>query len=233
MNEFQQVEILKSPPKQLLSQLGHWKYSIYFNKKEPRLKRPLDFCLSLAMLMVSMPLWLFIALAIKIDDRGPIFYRQKRWGRNGETFYVIKFRSMKVYEKSRIIPAKANDNRITRVGRFLRATGLDELPQLINILKGEMSFVGPRSLAVGELIYNGNGYVFYEDIPGFWERLCVRPGLTSIATIFRPKDIPPHKKFRYDLLYIRKMSFLFDLKLIFLSFIISFLGRWERRGRKI
>jgi len=101
--------------------------------------------------------------------------------------------------------ATENDPRITRVGRILRAMGLDELPQLLNIFWGEMSFVGPRSLAIGEVVRDEKGHtVQYEDIPGFRERLRARPGLTGLATIYVRKDIPPRHKFRYDLLYIRK-----------------------------
>ncbi|MBW1717674.1 MAG: sugar transferase, partial [Deltaproteobacteria bacterium] len=124
--------------------------------------------------------------------------------------------------------------RITRVGRILRSTGLDELPQLINIFKGEMSFVGPRSLAVAEIVQDEKGHVVnYEDISGFYERLSVRPGLTGLATIYIPKDAPPRRKFHYDLLYIRKQSLWLDLRLIFLSFWISFRGKWETRGKKM
>jgi lipopolysaccharide/colanic/teichoic acid biosynthesis glycosyltransferase len=129
--------------------------------------------------------------------------------------------------------AKENDPRVNGVGRILRATGLDELPQLLNIFKGDMSFVGPRSLAVGEIVKDGKGNVVeYEDVPFFRERLSVRPGLTGLATVYLPKDVPPLRKFRYDLLYIRKQSFWLDLRLIFLSFWISFRGKWETRGKK-
>lgn len=130
--------------------------------------------------------------------------------------------------------ARKNDPRITCVGRFLRAAGLDELPQILNIFKGEMSFVGPRALAVGEILYDEKGQrVNYEKIPDFWRRLSVRPGLTGISTIYKAKDISPRKKFRYDLLYIRKQSFWLDLRLIAMSFWISFRGKWENRDKKI
>jgi lipopolysaccharide/colanic/teichoic acid biosynthesis glycosyltransferase len=130
--------------------------------------------------------------------------------------------------------ARENDRRVTRVGRILRAMGLDELPQIINILLGQMSFVGPRSLAVGEIVEDEQGRALaYETVPGFWERLMVRPGLTGLATIYIPKDATPRRKFRYDLYYIRKQSFWFDLRLIVLSFWISFRGKWESRGRKV
>ena len=97
-----------------------------------------------------------------------------------------------------------------------------------------MSFVGPRSLAVGEIVKDEKGSIFkYEDMPGFMERLRVRPGLTGLATIYVRKDISPRRKFRYDLLYIRRQSFWLDVRLIALSFWISFRGKWETRGRKV
>ena len=116
---------------------------------------------------------------------------------------------------------------------MLRATALDELPQLLNIWKGEMSFVGPRALPINERQHREeSGEVPDEQIPGFQERLRVPPGLTGIAQIYAPRDVPRRHKFRYDLLYVRRQSFWFDLKLIVLSFWITFRGAWERRGGK-
>ena len=204
--------------------------------REPFLKRPLDILISSLMLLFSMPISIVVAIAIKLEDGGPVFYRQRRWGRFGKQFTVLKFRTMvqDSDEKFGLKQAKENDQRITRVGRVLRAAGLDELPQIINILRGEMSFVGPRALAVNEIIYNENGKrVEYEKTPGFSQRLFARPGLTSLATIYIPKDSPAHRKFRYDLYYIRKLSFGLDLRLIALSFWISFRGKWETRQKKV
>jgi len=203
---------------------------------EPLLKRPLDIALSLLMLLLSSPISILVAIIIKLEDRGPVFYRQQRWGRFGKRFSVLKFRTMIADADKRfgLQQAVENDQRITRVGQLLRATGLDELPQIINILRGEMSFVGPRALAVGELIYDETGKrLDYEQVRGFIERLAARPGLTSLATIYIPKDSPAHRKFRYDTLYIRKQSFLLDVRLIALSFWISFRGRWETRQNKV
>lgn len=204
--------------------------------REPSLKRPLDVTLSFLMLLLSAPLSILVAIMIKLEDGGPIFYRQRRWGRHGQRFSVLKFRTMiaEADRKFGLKQAEENDQRITKVGRLLRATGLDELPQIINILRGEMSFVGPRALAVGEIIYDGTGKrLEYEQVRGFIERLAVRPGLTSVATIFIPKDSVAQRKFRYDLLYIRKQSFRLDLYLILLSFWISFRGKWETRQKKL
>ena len=203
--------------------------------REPLLKRPLDVILSAFMLLLSLPVSLPIAFAIKMEDGGPVFYRQERWGRGGTRFRAYKFRTMIASSDQEfgLKQATENDPRITRIGRVLRAMGLDELPQLLNILWGEMSFVGPRSLAIGEIVKDEKGRVVkYENIPGFWERLRVRPGLTGLATIYIPKDATPRRKFRYDLLYIRKQSFWIDLRLITLSFWISFRGKWETRGKK-
>ena len=204
--------------------------------REPLLKRPLDVLISLTMLLMSVPLSLLVAIAIKLEDGGPVFYRQWRWGRLGKKLTVLKFRTMipDSDKKFGLRQAKENDQRITRVGRILRGCGMDELPQIINILRGEMSSVGPRALAVGEIIFDKNGRrVEYEKTPGFHRRQVARPGLTSLATIFILKDSPAHRKFRYDLYYIRKLSFGLDLRLIALSFWISFRGKWETRQRKV
>ncbi|MBW2175163.1 MAG: sugar transferase [Deltaproteobacteria bacterium] len=206
-------------------------------RKEPFLKRPLDVVLTGVMLILSLPVVLPIALLIKLGDGGgPLFYVQKRWGRNGTRFKAFKFRTMvpDSDDKFGVIPATEKDHRVTRIGLVLRAMGLDELPQVLNILRGDMSFVGPRSLAVGEPVTNRKGQtVQYENIAGFRERLSVRPGLTGVATIYIRKDSPPERKFRYDLLYVRKQSIWLDIHLIALSFWISFLGRWETRSRKL
>jgi len=204
--------------------------------KEPISKRMFDIVLSGIMIFLSIPVFFPIAFAIRLEDGGPVFYRQKRYGKKETRFNVFKFRTMVPDSDQRfgITQAGENDIRITRIGRILRAMGLDELPQILTILTGKMSFVGPRSLAVGEIINDTKGRrLHYEDIPGFRERLRVRPGLTGLATIYIPKDASPRRKFRYDMLYIRKQSFCLDLYLIALSFFISFRGKWETRTRKI
>ena len=120
------------------------------------------------------------------------------------------------------------------MGRILRATALDELPQLINILKGDMSFVGPRALRPAELEVHGNPETpKIQEIPGYRERQAVTSGLTGLAQVYLPTDAPRQEKFRYDLLNIKKQSFRLDLKLIFLSFWITFRGKWESREKKI
>jgi lipopolysaccharide/colanic/teichoic acid biosynthesis glycosyltransferase len=200
------------------------------------LKRPFDIALSSAGLILSSPLWAVVSLAVWLQDRGPVFYSQERVGRGGRTFKALKFRSMVRDAEKDAGPVQAaeNDPRVTRVGRVLRATAMDELPQLLNIFKGEMSFVGPRALRPNELEIHGNPVAkSIEAIPGGRERHAVRPGLTGLAQVFLPGDTPRRKKFRYDLLYIRKMSFWTDLELILLSFWITFRGKWESREAKV
>ena len=128
--------------------------------------------------------------------------------------------------------AVENDPRVTRVGRFMRRTAMDELPQLWNIFRGDMSFVGPRALRAGEVDTSGTNLIQIDRIPGYAARTAVRPGLTGIAQIYAPRDVPRRQKFRYDRIYVRRQSIWLDLRLILLSFWISFLGTWESRGRK-
>ena len=201
----------------------------------PLAKRALDVTLSGIGLLLSAPLWAVIALLIKLDDGGPVFYAQPRVGRGGRTFRGWKFRSMTPDADRRFGPrqAAAEDARITRVGRLLRATAMDELPQLWNIFRGDMSFVGPRALMPHEIEVGGGGEVVaLADIPGYHERHRVTPGLTGIAQIYADRDIARRDKFRYDRLYIRKRSFGLDLRLIALSFWITARGKWEHRGTK-
>jgi colanic acid biosynthesis glycosyl transferase WcaI len=201
----------------------------------PLAKRAFDICLAGLGLLASAPLWAVIAVAIKLEDGGPVFYTQDRVGLHGGRFRGLKFRSMVPESDRRFGPRQAgeHDPRITRVGRLLRATAMDELPQLWNIFRGDMSFVGPRALMPAEIeVRAGGEAVRIEDVPGYEERHRVRPGLTGIAQIFADRDIPRGHKFRLDLLYIRKQSFWLDLKLIALSLWITFRGTWERRGPK-
>jgi rhamnosyl/mannosyltransferase len=198
-------------------------------------KRTLDVSLSGIGLIASSPLWALIAVLIKLEDAGPVFYGQQRSGLNGVPFDVRKFRSMIPDAEARVgaIQATEHDPRVTRVGRLLRATAMDELPQLWNIFCGDMSFTGPRALRPGEIEVGGRGVEKLEDVPGFTERSSVRPGLTGIAQIYAPRDIARRWKFRYDLLYVRRQSFWLDIRLILLSFWITFRGSWEVRGDKL
>jgi lipopolysaccharide/colanic/teichoic acid biosynthesis glycosyltransferase len=194
------------------------------------IKRLFDVLLSSTGMFVSAPLWWAIALAIKWEDGGPIFFAQARVGRNGRVFMALKFRSMipNAEHETGAVQAMSGDPRITRVGRFLRSTAMDELPQLWNIFVGDMSFVGPRPLRPGEVDARGDGtLVALSDVPGYEERHRIRPGLTGLTQVYAPRDIARHNKFRLDRLYLKRASFCLDLKLILKSFWISGRGQWE------
>jgi lipopolysaccharide/colanic/teichoic acid biosynthesis glycosyltransferase len=198
------------------------------------MKRAFDMALAGFGLVASSPLWILFGAAIKLEDGGPIFYTQERVGLRGTVFDALKFRSMRPDAEAVVgaVQAVEDDPRVTRIGRLMRATAMDELPQLWNIFRGDMSFVGPRALRPGEVEGSGGAVVHMEAIPGYAARIAVRPGLTGIAQIYAPRDVPRRQKFRYDRLYVRRQSMLLDLRLILLSFWISFRGTWESRGRK-
>ena len=199
-------------------------------------KRIFDIFFSMFGLLISFPLWILFGLLILIEDGWPVFYLQERIGKGGRIFKAVKFRSMIKDAETGIGPVQAvrNDPRVTKVGRILRATAMDELPQLVNILKGDMSFVGPRALRPAELEVRANPDTLrIEEIPGYKERHSVVPGLTGLAQVYLPADAPRREKFCYDLFYIKKQSLWIDLKLLFLSFWITFRGKWESREKKI
>ncbi len=198
-------------------------------------KRALDVLLSGAGLLASTPVWLTLAAAIKLEDGGPVFYTQDRVGEGGRVFKVFKFRSMIVNAEAVVgaLQATMNDPRVTRIGHVMRATAMDELPQLWNIFRGDMTFVGPRALRPGEIEASDGAFIAIEDIPGYAARTRLRPGLTGVAQIYAPRDVGRRNKFRYDAVYAKGASFWLDVRLILLSFWITFRGRWEHRGDKI
>jgi lipopolysaccharide/colanic/teichoic acid biosynthesis glycosyltransferase len=206
------------------------------HSKDYILKRPFDFILSIIGIAITSPLWLLISIAIAIEDHGPVFFQQERCGKEGKPFNMIKFRSMKYIqpdEEKHKVMYLDNDPRITRTGRLLRSSAMDELPSLLNILKGEMSFVGPKPLPFK---IDNKALMPYDNItevPGYIKRVQVRPGLTGVAQIYSPKVLDHSIRFRYDSDYIDKMSLTLDIKLIFLSFWITFKGKWEHRDNKI
>lgn len=194
------------------------------------MKRIFDFLLALIGLFMSLPLWFIFALAIWLEDKGPIFYFQERVGKEGKIFKGIKFRSMipGAEKDSGPIQAQKNDPRDTKIGRVLRRTAMDELPQLVNILKGEMSFVGPRALRPAEVESNNASQVMsIFQIPGFKKRSSIPPGLTGAAQVFAPRNLPREEKFKYDLWYIDQMNFWLDIKLIAKSILITLKARWD------
>lgn len=173
-------------------------------------KRGFDIAASGLLLLFSLPIMIFTALAIKLESRGPIFYRQERVGLNGETFMLLKFRSMRTDAEKDGVPrwADVNDSRITRVGSFIRQTRIDEIPQIFNVLKGEMSFIGPRPerpFFVDEL---------RQVIPYYFERHRVKPGISGWAQLNYPYGASVEdakEKFQYDLYYIKNYSLFLDL----------------------
>jgi len=200
------------------------------------IKRAFDAVLAATGLVISSPLWLIIPTAIKLEDGGPVFFPQERVGLRGHVFTALKFRSMRPNAEALTGPIQAteNDPRVTRVGRVLRGTAMDELPQLVNILVGDMSFVGPRPLRPGEVDVRGDGRAMrLDEIPGYQERHDVRPGLTGLTQVYAPRDISRASKFRLDRLYIKRAGFWLDLRLILVSFWITARGTWEVRGRKV
>ena len=200
------------------------------------IKRLFDIAVSAAGLIVFAPVAGVIAAAIKIEDGGPVLFTQERVGRGCCVFGAFKFRSMIVDAERHTgaIQATVDDPRVTRVGRVLRATAFDELPQLWNIFRGDMSVVGPRPLRPGEADTTAGGALLpLSAIPGYERRHRVRPGLTGVAQVHAPRDLPRNGKFRYDLLYLKRAGLCVDLVLIAQSFWITARGRWEHRGRKV
>lgn len=201
---------------------------------DPLSKRVFDISLASMGLGISAPLWALISVLIWLEDGPPILLVQERVGKRGKLFRLFKFRTMeRNAQADPVVEDQEDDPRVTQMGKILRATALDELPQLFNILKGDMSFVGPRAFPLIIEDKEKSRYKTVRDIEGYDLRSAVRPGLTGVAQIFAPKDTPRRNKFRYDILYIRRWSFWLDLKLITLSFWITFRGKWETRGRKV
>lgn len=195
-------------------------------------KRLMDIVLSFLILVVTSPFMLLVALAIKLYDGGPVMFRQERCTIDGKVFKIHKFRSMIVdaEKEGKSIPATDNDPRITPVGRFIRKTRLDELPQMIDILIGNMSMVGPRP----ERIEHVEKYT--EEIAEFEYRLKVKGGLTGYAQIYGKYNTTPYDKLKLDLMYIQNYSLLLDIRLILMTVKIMFMKEstegFEKQGEK-
>lgn len=186
------------------------------NTMQKALKRIFDIFFALTAIVVLTPLWLVIAIWILVTSPGGIFFRQKRTGYKGRTFELLKFRSMYINPEADTAQANANDPRITPIGRILRRTSLDELPQFVNILVGDMSVIGPRPHM---LVHTD----FYSTrIPDYMRRHDMRPGLTGLAQVegFRgptPEVENMAKRVNADLEYIDKFSIWLDIKILFLT----------------
>jgi exopolysaccharide biosynthesis polyprenyl glycosylphosphotransferase len=170
------------------------------------LKRSFDCAAALLGLLLALPLFAYCALRIRLDSRGPVFFRQERVGRGGRRFEMWKFRTMHHdVERYAVAPRSADDSRVTAVGSWLRTTSLDELPQLWNVLRGEMSLVGPRP----EMPFIVDGYDEWQR-----RRLAVKPGITGLWQILGRKDLPMHENLQYDFYYIRNRSLALDLSIL-------------------
>lgn len=182
-------------------------YTPAFNSRTKILKRMLDIAVSIPAIIILLPLMALTAIAIKADSKGLVIYSQERVGQYGKTFKVYKFRSMRqdAEAKSGPVLAKEGDSRITKVGRFIRATRIDELPQLFNVLKGEMSIVGPRP----ERPFFVEQFI--KEKPEYAYRHNVKPGITGLAQIAGKYNTTAYDKLIYDLIYIQEVSIKTDL----------------------
>jgi lipopolysaccharide/colanic/teichoic acid biosynthesis glycosyltransferase len=187
------------------------------------LKRGLDIIISLSALIILLPVLLFIVIAIKVSSKGPAVFKQQRAGKNGNPFVFYKFRTMTIdADPFGPSPKSGRDPRLTKVGRILREYSFDELPQLFNILKGDMSVVGPRPL-------------YLSQIPEWSERqkkrLLLKPGLTGLAQISGRGEITLEEKLELDVKYVETASFLTDLRILLatIAYIFSRKGIYEKR----
>ncbi|HDR6309268.1 TPA: sugar transferase [Bacillus cereus] len=172
-----------------------------------KIKRLLDIILSLTGLIILSPLLILVAVVIKLESKGPIIFQQERLGLNGKVFKIYKFRSMCVgAEKSGVYETKG-DTRVTKIGKFIRKTSIDEFPQFINIMKGDMSIIGPRPT----LTYHP--WTLEEYTTEQKKRFNVRPGVTGWAQVNGRKDVPWDKRIEYDVEYVNDLSLIFDIKI--------------------
>lgn len=189
-------------------------------------KKILDIVVGSIILFVLFPVFIFVGILIKIDSNGPIFFKQQRIGFRNKPFAIWKFRTMysEKCDKEGGLSTQKDDSRITKVGSFLRKSSLDELPQIINVLKGDMSLIGPRPHAIGSM---AGGKFFWEISPNYWSRHAVPSGITGLAQIkgfrgstFKQKDLI--KRLEKDMEYIESYSFISDLKILFKTILVIF-----------
>jgi lipopolysaccharide/colanic/teichoic acid biosynthesis glycosyltransferase len=214
------------PPSKAITREVKRKYLDHTNKPLPisLSKRLFDIALALLGIILSTPIWMILCLLIWIQDPGPIFFIKNCVGYQGDNFRLLKFRTMRLEAEKETGPIASNeqDQRVHVIGLLLRKTALDELPQLLNILRGEMSFVGPRPLrTVVEVEY-------LKEIPGYAARYNVLPGLSGLAQIAGDYYLPSRDKLRYERIYANHASLGFDIKLILLAFVVVFWLRWKK-----
>lgn len=202
--------------------IGKSDFSVLRNSRKVLFKRIADYIYAISLIIITLPISIIAAICIKIESAGPIFYTQKRVGQFNMEFKVIKFRSMTVDAESKGAQwAQKADPRVTKVGRFLRKTRIDEIPQLLNVLKGEMSLIGPRperSVFIEKLV---------QEIPFYEFRHSILPGITGLAQVKYPYGASIEDgawKHRYDLYYIKNQNFFLDLRIIFLTIKTVFSG---------
>lgn len=195
--------------------IGQNDFSVLRDEKKVTIKRIADYIYSIILLLITLPVSIITAICIKLESPGPIFYTQKRVGQFNEEFKVLKFRSMTVDAEAKGAQwAQKSDPRITKVGNFIRKTRIDEIPQLLNVLRGEMSLIGPRperNIFIEKLVH---------EIPFYEFRHSILPGITGWAQVKYPYGASVEDgvwKHKYDLYYIKHQSFYFDLKIVFLT----------------
>ena len=171
-------------------------------------KRLIDIVISILVLVVFLPIWLLVALLIKIEDGGPVFFKQDRVTNDNKIFKVIKYRSMKVTDSKDVLPTVNDDDRITKIGKFIRKYHIDEVPQFINVLVGDMSIVGPRPERIEHV------ELYTKDISEFPYRSKVKAGITGLAQIYGKYNTSAIDKLKLDLIYIKKCSLIFDFELM-------------------
>ena len=192
-------------------------------KQYELLKRLLDITISILCIFFFSPLFLIISVLVWLDSRNPVIFIQKRIGKDGVPFFLYKFRTMKLETPAYILKPKGDNPLITKIGMFLRNTGLDELPQLFNVLKGEMSLVGPRP----EMPFTVDSYTEREK-----ERLKVRPGITGLWQLSGKTYLPIHYNLEYDLSYIQGRSLFLDFEILFATLLL-FLRNISNIGLKL
>lgn len=192
--------------------------------RTPLYKRALDIIFSLVSLIISMPIWVVLIFLIWWEDPGPVLFVKNAVGKGGKNFKQFKFRSMIIDAERDTGPISGyeNDERVLFFGKLIRKTALDELPQLINILLGQMSYVGPRPQRT-VLVHK-----YLQELPEYAQRHRISPGLAGLAQVADSYDITPKEKLAWDLVYIQKLGLGLDLRILLTAFILVFILRWRR-----